>query len=125
MAPEMIIAALCSDQTYGLEIDFWAIGVVLYEMLVGHPPFQAEDKMQLYTKILNHPVLWPENVHVDEDAKNFIGGLLQKYPAKRIGSFTSGYEDEDTLKIRSHPYFDNLDWRLIDSGEIGKINLPG
>lgn len=87
-------------QTYGFEIDWWALGVVLYELLVGESPFKAPETMQLYTKILQQPVEWPPGTKLTPDCKDLVEGLLSKHPSRRLGRAIRGFEEQDDNLIR-------------------------
>ena len=57
--PEYIAPEIIHYQPYGPEVDWWAFGVMLYEMMSGHPPFQGEDEEELFTSIVNSEVRYP------------------------------------------------------------------
>lgn len=123
IAPEMIISALRPGQTYGFEIDWWALGIVLYELLVGDSPFKAPETMQLYTKILQQPVEWPPGIKLTADCKDLVEGLLSKHPSRRLGRAIRGFEEQDDTLIRKHPFFKDINWDLVTSGNMSPLTL--
>ncbi|KRX66802.1 Protein kinase C-like 2, partial [Trichinella sp. T9] len=123
IAPEIILY-----QPYGKAVDWWAFGVLVYEMLAGLPPFDGEDEDELFTAITEHSVPYPksmskEAVHlckaVNKQCYCFFSysfietstmQLLNKNPDKRLGSGPSGQQD-----IQEHPFFRRIDWiKLAD-----------
>ncbi|CAH1716125.1 unnamed protein product [Aphis gossypii] len=78
IAPEIILY-----QPYGKSVDWWAYGVLLYEMLVGQPPFDGEDEEELFAAITDHSVSYPKGM--SKEAKEICKGFLTKNPMKRLG----------------------------------------
>ncbi|GIY29727.1 protein kinase C, brain isozyme [Caerostris extrusa] len=106
IAPEIILY-----QPYGKSVDWWAYGVLLYEMLVGQPPFDGEDEEELFASITDHNVSYPKSL--SKEAKEACKGFLTKNPAKRLGCSSHGEED-----IRIHPFFRRIDWIKIENREV-------
>lgn len=101
MAPEVI-----SMMGYSCAIDWWALGVVMYELVVGPLPFggDAEDQLALFHAIRHAPLRFPSTL-LDGTATSVISGLLQRTPELRMGASRQGAQE-----IREHPYFAELDW---------------
>ncbi|KAF8774314.1 protein kinase C, brain isozyme-like [Argiope bruennichi] len=106
IAPEIILY-----QPYGKSVDWWAYGVLLYEMLVGQPPFDGEDEEELFASITDHNVSYPKAL--SKEAKEACKGFLTKNPSKRLGCGPHGEED-----IRIHPFFRRIDWIKIENREV-------
>ncbi|XP_037914936.1 protein kinase C, brain isozyme isoform X2 [Hermetia illucens] len=106
IAPEIILY-----QPYGKSVDWWAYGVLLYEMLVGQPPFDGEDEEELFAAITDHNVSYPKNL--SKEAKEVCKGLLTKQPPKRLGCGSTGEEE-----VRGHPFFRRIDWEKIENREV-------
>lgn len=123
ISPEMIISALRPGQRYGYEVDWWALGIVLYEVLVGVAPFRATDTMQLYTKILQDPLEWPPGLNLPAECKDFVEQLLNKHPTRRLGKTIRGFEGEDDKIIRGHPFFKSIDWAALDVGSCPPLHF--
>ncbi|XP_019890429.1 protein kinase C, brain isozyme isoform X5 [Musca domestica] len=106
IAPEIILY-----QPYGKSVDWWAYGVLLYEMLVGQPPFDGEDEEELFAAITDHNVSYPKSL--SKEAKEACKGFLTKQPSKRLGCGPTGEED-----VRLHPFFRRIDWEKIENREV-------
>ena len=112
LAPEMIKGA-----SYNFAVDWWAYGVVAYQLLEGVLPFESPNLNKLYERIVRSPLrFWKP---VPNDAKNLIQGLLQKNPDKRLGCSENG-EGE----IFDHPYFHSIDWEKIKRKEYTMEFIP-
>ena len=96
--PEYLAPELLLKREYGLAVDWWALGVLFYEMLVGMPPFYSRHQKEMYQKILSGSALYPSTL--PPGAKGVISGLLVRNPSKRLGS-----SKKDGREIRSLDYF--------------------
>ncbi|XP_076330580.1 protein kinase C, brain isozyme-like [Tachypleus tridentatus] len=106
IAPEIILY-----EPYNISVDWWAYGVLLYEMLVGQPPFDGEDEEDLFASIIDQNVSYPK--FLSKEAKDICKGFLTKTPLKRLGCGPTGKED-----VRNHPFFRRIDWQKIEDQEI-------
>ena len=89
--------------------DFWALGVILYEMACGKSPFLGRTEMVVFDKILRREFEWPDSLQ-DENLKSLIDQLLQLRPQDRIGM--SGHD-----ALMSHPFFAGVNWDRVRSQE--------
>lgn len=104
LAPEIILDKGCNRPA-----DWWSLGVLVYEMLFGLPPFYSKDVQEMYKKTLLNPLRFSSKIMISPEAKDFIAGLLVKAPSKRLGSIA------DSLEVMSHPWFKDFNWaRLLD-----------
>lgn len=106
IAPEIILY-----QPYGKSVDWWAFGVLLFEMLAGQPPFDGEDEDELFTAITEHSVSYPKLM--SKEAVSLCKGFLQKNIVKRLGCSEHGNRE-----IREHPFFRRIDWGKIEAREV-------
>ncbi|RUS13819.1 kinase-like domain-containing protein [Endogone sp. FLAS-F59071] len=102
--PEYLAPELLLGQGYTKSVDWWTLGVLLYEMLTGLPPFYDENTNEMYRKILQDDLRFPEEV--GESARSLLQGLLTRDPNERLGNF-------GTQHIKNHPFFTDIDWRRL------------
>ena len=87
-------------------MDWWALGILIFEMLAGHPPFYADNPLGIYEAILGGKIDWPKSV--EGLAKDLIRKLLVQDRTKRIGSLRNGAED-----VKTHKWFKEVDWEEV------------
>ncbi|XP_059079703.1 protein kinase C, brain isozyme-like isoform X8 [Tigriopus californicus] len=109
--PDYIAPEIIHYQPYNKSVDWWAFGVLLYEMLVGQPPFDGEDEEELFAAITDHNVSYPKAL--SREARELCKALLTKNPSKRLGCGVKGEED-----IRGNQFFRRIDWEKIENREV-------
>ncbi|XP_070662928.1 phototropin-2-like isoform X2 [Malus domestica] len=102
IAPEIVTGAGHSSA-----IDWWALGILLYEMLYGRTPFRGKNRQRTFTNILHKDLTFPGSIPVSLAARQLINALLQRDPDTRLGSNTGANE------IKQHPFFRGFNWPLI------------
>ncbi|GAA5903858.1 hypothetical protein JCM6882_001333 [Rhodosporidiobolus microsporus] len=108
--PEYLAPELLLGHRYQRTVDWWTLGVLLYEMLSGLPPFYSENTNEMYQKILTDPLRFGDEI--SPDARSLLTGLLTRDPQQRLG--VTGAES-----IRSHPFFSkHIDFRLLMQKKI-------
>lgn len=112
--PEYLAPEVLEDNDYGRAVDWWGIGVVMYEMMCGRLPFYNRDHDRLFLLILTCEVKFPRTL--SEEAKHLLSGLLIKDPNKRLGG-----GPDDAKQIMAHPFFGCINWRDL---ELKKIPPP-
>lgn len=107
--PEYIAPEVILRQGYGKPVDWWSMGIILYEFLVGCVPFFGETPEELFAHTVNDDIDWPsdEDWYVAPEAKNLISQLLQQNPRDRLGTAGGAVEVKDDI------YFLNLDWNSL------------
>ncbi|GFR97189.1 cAMP-dependent protein kinase catalytic subunit [Elysia marginata] len=98
LAPEIILS-----KGHNKAVDWWSLGILIYEMLVGYPPYYAENPFGIYEKIIAGKTEWPR--HIDLVAKDLIKKLLIPDRTRRLGNMKNGSED-----IKRHKWFKGQDW---------------
>merc|ERR1711959_754371 len=89
--PEYIAPEVLLNKGHGKPVDWWTLGILIYEMIVGYPPFVDEDPMGIYQKILAGKVYFPK--YFDKDAKSLVKHLLTADLSKRYGNLKDGAND--------------------------------
>ncbi|XP_003487799.1 RAC serine/threonine-protein kinase [Bombus impatiens] len=101
--PEYLAPEVLEDNDYGRAVDWWGVGVVMYEMICGRLPFYNKDHEKLFTLIVMEEVRFPRTI--SNEAKDMLGGLLIKDPSKRLGGGPN-----DAKEIMDHAFFSSIDW---------------
>lgn len=106
--PEYIAPEVILRQGYGKPVDWWSMGIILYEFLIGCAPFFGETPEELFAHTVNDDIEWPgdDDWEVADDAKHLISALLQQDPRERLG--TGGAHE-----VKEHCYFDTVDWNSL------------
>ncbi|CAI2737211.1 unnamed protein product [Dicrocoelium dendriticum] len=112
LAPEIILS-----KGYNKAVDWWALGVLIYEMACGYPPFFADQPIQIYEKIVAGKVRFPG--HVSSELKNLLKQLLQTDLTKRFGNLKDGVND-----IKCHNWFASVNWVAIYRKELSSPYIP-
>jgi serine/threonine protein kinase len=106
--PEYLAPEIISNVGHTLAVDWWALGILIFEMLTGDPPFVADDPMELYQQILRGNFMYPSIV--GKSAKDLVTKLLVSNPAMRLGIVKKGHRD----------LYAHLFWKLIDLTQLVK-----
>ena len=112
LAPEIIL-----NKGYGLSVDWWALGVLIYEMICGVDPFSDEDPVMTYQNILNHKIEFSSDF--DEKSRSLIKHLLEPELSKRYGNLKNGVND-----IKNHLFFRSMNWDKLLKQEIEAPFIP-
>ncbi|KAK0333794.1 Serine/threonine-protein kinase [Friedmanniomyces endolithicus] len=104
--PEYLAPELLHGQGYTKAVDWWTLGVLLYEMLTGLPPFYDENTNEMYRKILAEPLHFPGPEIVPPAARDLLTRLLDRDATRRLGS-------NGAAEIKAHPFFHSIDWRKL------------
>eukprot|EP00401_Gymnodinium_catenatum_P079135 CAMPEP_0117560810 /NCGR_PEP_ID=MMETSP0784-20121206/54070_1 /TAXON_ID=39447 /ORGANISM="" /LENGTH=326 /DNA_ID=CAMNT_0005358235 /DNA_START=64 /DNA_END=1041 /DNA_ORIENTATION=- len=101
--PEYIAPEVLLNKGHGKPVDWWTLGILIYEMIVGYPPFVDEDPMGIYQKILSGKIVFPKLF--DKNAKSLVKKLLTAELSKRYGNLKNGVDD-----IKMHKWFKDVPW---------------
>nr|KAG5689984.1 hypothetical protein BaRGS_008529 [Batillaria attramentaria] len=106
--PEYIAPEVILRQGYGKPVDWWSMGIILYEFLVGCVPFFGDTPDQLFSQVVNEEIEWPEEEEwqVRDDAKDLIQRLLTHDPLERLGTASA-------QEVKDHCFFNGLNWESV------------
>nr|AML77123.1 putative LOV domain-containing protein [Alangium chinense] len=113
IAPEIITGAGHSSA-----IDWWALGILLYEMLYGRTPFRGKNRQKTFANILRKDLTFPSSIPVSLAARQLIHALLNRDPLSRLGSSAGANE------IKQHPFFRGINWPLIRCMSPPPLDAP-
>jgi len=107
--PDYIAPEIFQQRGYGKECDWWSLGAIAFECLVGYPPFCSESTHETYQKIMQWRqfLAFPDDVHLSRQAEDFVRRLI-----------TSADQRMNIQQIKAHPFFYGVDWatiRIIDA----------
>lgn len=105
------------DKKYGRAVDWWAFGVLIYQMLLQQSPFRGEDEDEIYDAILADEPLYP--IHMPRDSVSILQKLLTREPEMRLGSGPT-----DAQEIMSHAFFRNINWDDIYNKRVAPPFVP-
>ncbi|KAL2494432.1 protein kinase PINOID-like [Forsythia ovata] len=117
---EYVAPEVASGRSHGNAVDWWALGIFIYEMIYGRTPFAGASNESTLRNIIKSPLTFPTGGPSglsDMNARNLISGLLNKDPSKRLGS------KRGSADIKSHPFFKGLNFALIRS--VTPPGVPG
>uniref|UniRef100_A0A146L1V6 cGMP-dependent protein kinase n=2 Tax=Lygus hesperus TaxID=30085 RepID=A0A146L1V6_LYGHE len=117
--PEYVAPEVILNRGHDKAVDYWALGILMHELLTGAPPFSAKDPMKTYTLILKgiESVSFPR--HVTRTAQNLIKKLCKDVPGERLGSHHSGISD-----IKKHKWFQGFDWSGLEARDLTPPIIP-
>lgn len=116
--PEYLAPELLQGTGYSKTVDWWTLGVLLYEMLTGLPPFYDENTNEMYRKILNEPLHFPSDKRIMPDtARDLLEKLLDRNGDRRLGA-------NGAAEIKAHKFFDKIDWRKLLERKYDPVFKP-
>ncbi|GAB4858743.1 hypothetical protein Ancab_010217 [Ancistrocladus abbreviatus] len=102
LAPEILLG-----MGHGATADWWSVGVILFELLVGIPPFNAETPQLIFDNIMNRDIPWPKvPEEISYEAYDLINKLLIENPVQRLGATGAG-------EVKEHPFFKDINWDTL------------
>uniref|UniRef100_A0A672J5S2 Protein kinase N3 n=1 Tax=Salarias fasciatus TaxID=181472 RepID=A0A672J5S2_SALFA len=115
--PEFLAPEVLTDDNYTRAVDWWGLGVLIYEMLVGESPFPGEDEEEVFDSIVNDDVQYPPSL--PPDAVGILQKLLKKNPAKRLGA-----GERDAGEVKGDGFFQSIDWEALLARKATPPFLP-
>ncbi|XP_067429870.1 serine/threonine-protein kinase N2 [Thunnus thynnus] len=115
--PEFLAPEVLTDNNYTRSVDWWGLGVLIYEMLVGESPFPGDDEEEVFDSIVNDDVRYPR--FLSPESVSLMQKLLQKNPEMRLGG-----GQEDASQIKKHKFFQGVDWDALLAKKVKPPFLP-
>jgi len=116
--PEYLAPEIIQSKGHGKAVDWWALGILIFEMLAGYPPFYDENPFGIYQKILAGRLEWPQ--HFDAHAKDLVARLLEADRTKRFGCLKDGAQD-----VKKHKWFSKyIDWTKVYQCKVKPPYVP-
>ncbi|XP_024864237.1 serine/threonine-protein kinase N2 [Kryptolebias marmoratus] len=115
--PEFLAPEVLTDDNYTRAVDWWGLGVLIYEMLVGESPFPGEDEEEVFDSIVNDDVQYPTNL--PPDAVSIMQKLLKRNPLKRLGA-----GERDANEVKGEKFYETIDWEALMSKKLKPPFLP-
>jgi protein kinase A len=109
--PDYIAPEVVTTKPYNKSVDWWSLGVLIYEMLTGYTPFYDKTPMKTYENILQGQVRYPSNLH--PHALDLLQQLITKDLSRRLGNLQGGSAD-----VKAHPWFTEVIWEKLLSKDI-------
>uniref|UniRef100_A0A8C8EZL6 protein kinase C n=1 Tax=Oncorhynchus tshawytscha TaxID=74940 RepID=A0A8C8EZL6_ONCTS len=121
--PEFLAPEVLTDNNYTRCVDWWGLGVLIYEMLVGESPFPGDDEEEVFDSIVNDEVRYPR--FLSPESVSITQKLLQKNPERRLGS-----GEPDANEVKKHRFFQGVDWAALLHKKVvppffPRIRTPG
>ncbi|BFZ55083.1 Cytochrome c oxidase subunit 1 [Savitreella phatthalungensis] len=115
--PEYLAPEIIQSRGHGKAVDWWALGILIYEMLCGYPPFYDSSHIGIYEKILAGKIRWPS--HLEPQAIDVISRLLNPDITKRLGNLSRA-----AIDVKDHPWFRYCRWDLLMTKAIRPPIVP-
>jgi len=109
--PDYLAPEIVAGKGHGKGVDWWTLGIFIYEMLASYPPFYDEDPMKTYAKIMQGNITFPS--HFSKEAVSLVKKLLHPKAFKRLGVVKGGAK-----LVKKHPWFKDLDWDALYRKEL-------
>ncbi|TAQ89182.1 hypothetical protein B7494_g2496 [Chlorociboria aeruginascens] len=123
--PEYLAPEVIQSKGHTTAVDWWALGILIYEFLTGYPPFWNSNPMEIYKQIVSKPVSFPAEPAISLEAKDLIRQFCTVDRSHRLGNISGG-----AAKVKSHPFFRGVLWdevyyRKYRGPIIPPIRYPG
>ncbi|XP_043914074.1 serine/threonine-protein kinase N3 [Protopterus annectens] len=115
--PEFLAPEVLTDISYGRAVDWWGLGVLIFEMLVGESPFPGDDEEEVFDSIVNDEVRYPR--FLSTESISLIRKLLKKNPERRLGAGES-----DAAEVKKQAFFKEIDWDALLVRKLKPLFIP-
>jgi len=123
--PEYLAPEVIQSKGHTTAVDWWALGILIYEFLTGYPPFWNQNPIEIYKQIVSKPVSFPNEPAISPEAKDIIRQFCTVDRSKRLGNISGGAQ-----RVKDHPFFHDVAWddvyyRKYRGPIIPPIRYPG
>ncbi|XP_053103814.1 serine/threonine-protein kinase N2 isoform X1 [Hemicordylus capensis] len=115
--PEFLAPEVLTETSYTRAVDWWGLGVLIYEMLVGESPFPGDDEEEVFDSIVNDEVRYPR--FLSTEAISIMRRLLRRNPERRLGAGEKDAED-----VKKHHFFRLIDWNALLAKKVKPPFVP-
>jgi serine/threonine protein kinase len=115
--PEYLAPEIIQSKGHGKSVDWWALGILIYEMLCGMPPFHGDNSFAIYKQILAGDIKYPS--HMDQNARDLVARLLSPDISQRFGCLRDGAED-----VKQHAWFRGTSWSRVFARQVRPPFVP-
>uniref|UniRef100_A0A8C5G605 protein kinase C n=1 Tax=Gouania willdenowi TaxID=441366 RepID=A0A8C5G605_GOUWI len=115
--PEFLAPEVLTETSYTRAVDWWGLGVLIFEMLVGESPFPGDDEEEVFDSIVNDEVRYPR--FLSTEAISIMRRLLRRSPERRLGA-----GEKDAEEVKKHLFFRNLDWNGLLAKKVKPPFVP-
>ncbi|XP_069088408.1 serine/threonine-protein kinase N2 isoform X1 [Pleurodeles waltl] len=115
--PEFLAPEVLTETSYTRAVDWWGLGVLIYEMLVGESPFPGDDEEEVFDSIVNDEVRYPR--FLSTEAISIMRRLLRRNPERRLGA-----GDKDAEDVKKHHFFRLIDWNALLAKKVKPPFVP-
>jgi len=115
--PDYLAPEIVTGQGHGKAVDWWCLGVLIYELLSSFPPFFDDEPMGTYRKIIQGKFKFPK--YFTPESRDIIARLLRTKPTKRLAVMKGGADN-----IRNHMWYKGFDWEALRAGETTAPFIP-
>lgn len=106
--PEYLAPEVIQSKGHTTAVDWWALGILIYEFLTGYPPFWNQNPIEIYKQIVSKPVLFPKEPAISPEAKDIIRQFCVVDRSHRLGNISGG-----AARVKEHPFFHGVQWEDV------------
>ncbi|XP_005157115.1 cGMP-dependent protein kinase 1a isoform X2 [Danio rerio] len=117
--PEYVAPEIILNKGHDISADYWSLGILMYELLTGSPPFSGPDPMKTYNIILRGIDMIEFPKKITKNAANLIKKLCRDTPSERLGNLKNGVKD-----IQKHKWFEGFNWDGLRKGTLMPPIIP-
>ncbi|KAG5927482.1 hypothetical protein E4U42_002191 [Claviceps africana] len=103
--PEYLAPEVIHNKGHTTAVDWWALGILIYEFLTGYPPFWHQNPIEIYKQIVKRPVAFPQDAPISDQAKDIIRSFCTVDRSRRLGNLSGG-----AGRVKAHPFFQSINW---------------